>query len=167
MFTQVKYLILILLVASANYLPAQTNSSQYNFKQLNVQNGLSQNIVYQFLQDYKGYIWLGTHNGLTMYDGTRAVSFMHDEQNTNSLASNFITRILEDTNHQVWVGNEKGIDLFNRKNNTFSHYGVDRPGGEKDNTYCVPVGFGSPAELWFIDTKTKSIRTFNTKTKSS
>jgi signal transduction histidine kinase/ligand-binding sensor domain-containing protein len=167
MFTQVKYPLLILLVASANYLPAQTNSSQYNFKQLNVQNGLSQNIVYQFLQDYKGYIWLGTHNGLTMYDGTRAVSFMHDEQKNNSLASNFITRILEDTNHQVWVGNEKGIDLFNRNNNTFSHYGVDRPGGEKDNTYCVPVGFGSPAELWFIDTKTKSIRAFNTKTKSS
>ena len=167
MLTQIKYLLFFLLIALANYLPAQTNSPQYNFKQLNVQNGLAQNIVYHFLQDSKGYIWLGTHNGLTMYDGVRAISFMHDEQKNNSLASNFITRILEDADHQVWVGNEKGIDVFNRTNNTFSHFGVDRPGGEKDNTFCVPVAFVSPKEFWFIDTKTKSIRAFNTKTKSS
>jgi signal transduction histidine kinase/ligand-binding sensor domain-containing protein len=167
MRVKVKYLLLFLFIASANYSPAQTIGPQYNFKQLNVQNGLAQNIVYHFLQDSKGYIWLGTHNGLTMYDGVKAVSFMHDEQKTNSLASNFITRILEDSAHQVWIGNEKGIDLFNRNYNTFSHYGVDRPGGEKDNTYCVPMAFVSPGEFWFIDTKTKSIRAFNTKTKST
>ena len=167
MLSNIKYLSLFLFIASANYSSAQTNSPQYNFKQLNVQNGLAQNIVYHFLQDSKGYVWLGTHNGLTMYDGVKAVSFMHDEQKANSIASNFITRILEDTAHQVWIGNEKGIDLFNRSNNTFSHYGVDRPGGKKDDTYCVPMAFASPQEFWFIDSKTKSIRAFNTKTKSS
>ena len=136
--------------ASANYLSAQALNLQYNFKQLNVQNGLAQNIVYHFLQDSKGYIWLGTHNGLTMYDGARAVSFMHDEQKANSLSSNFITRILEDSAHEVWIGDEKGIDLFNRNNNTFSHYGVDRANGEKDNTFCVPVAFVTPEEFGLL-----------------
>src|SRR6478752_790637 len=134
----VKCLVIFLCFTPAGYLRAQTFNPQYNFKHLNVQNGLAQNIVYHFLQDSKGYVWIGTHNGLTMYDGVNAVSFMHDEQESNSLASNFITRIIEDEEHQVWIGNEKGIDLFNRSNNTFSHYGVSRDDGTIDDTYCVP-----------------------------
>src|SRR5205809_5259636 len=117
MLTNLKYLLLILFVSPANYLSAQALNLQYNFKQLNVQNGLAQNIVYHFLQDSRGYIWVGTQNGLAMFDGVTATSFIHDEQKSNSLASNFITRILEDTAHQIWIGNEKGIDLFNRSNN--------------------------------------------------
>ena len=167
MRNSIKNFLFFLSFISANYLSAQTFSPQYNFKQLNVQNGLAQNIVYHFLQDNKGYVWVGTHNGLSMYDGVSTVSFMHDEQKNNSLASNFITRIIEDEEHQVWIGNEKGIDLFNRSNNTFSHYGVSRDDGTIDDTYCVPMAFGSSTELWFIDPKTKSIRAFNTKTKVS
>src|ERR1700716_3722238 len=137
MHRTVKYLLIFLYFASTGYLRAQNFNPQYNFKQLNVQNGLAQNIVYHFLQDSRGYVWLGTRNGLTMYDGISPVNFLHDEQKNNSLASNFITRILEDSAHQLWIGNEKGIDLFNRNDNTFSHYGVDRPGGQRENTYCV------------------------------
>src|ERR1043166_8234871 len=161
------YLIICLCFASVSYLPAQTLNPQYNFKQLNVQNGLAQNIVYHFLQDSKGYVWLGTRNGLTQFNGTSTINFLHDDQKKNSIASTFITRILEDTAHQLWIGNEKGIDLFNRRDNTFDHYGVDRPGGKKEDTYCVPLAFVSPTDLWFIDPKTKSIRAFDTKTKSS
>jgi len=160
-------LLMIILIMSGVQTQAQSFSANYHFKHLNVQNGLTQNIVYHFLQDSKGYIWVGTHNGLTMYDGINATSFMHDEQKNNSLASNFITRILEDDEHQIWLGNEKGINLFNRSNNTFTLYGVDRPGGKKDFTYVVPMGFVSATEFWFIDTGTKSIRAFNTKTKMS
>ena len=93
----VKYLLIFLCLASANDLPAQNFNPQYNFKQLNVQNGLAQNIVYYFMQDNGGYMWLGTHNGLTMFDGTSTENFLHDDQKNNSLASNFITRILEDS----------------------------------------------------------------------
>jgi signal transduction histidine kinase/ligand-binding sensor domain-containing protein len=163
----IKYLVIFLCLASANYSSAQNFNPQYNFKQLNVQNGLVQNIVYYFLQDNRGYMWLGTHNGLTMFNGTSTSNFLHDDQNNNSLASNFITRILEDSANNLWIGNEKGIDLYNTSKKTFSHYGVDRPDGQKDNTYCVPLAFVSPTGLWFIDTKTKSIRLFDTKNKSS
>ena len=45
-------------------LQAQSFNPNYNFKHLNVQNGLTQNLVYHFLQDSRGYMWIGTHNGL-------------------------------------------------------------------------------------------------------
>ena len=37
---------------------AQKFNPYYNFKHLNVQNGLVQNIVYHFLQDSRGYMWI-------------------------------------------------------------------------------------------------------------
>lgn len=167
MLCRIRYISFLLCLFSVNELFSQSPKEQYNFKHLNVQSGLAQNIVYHFLQDSYGYMWLGTHNGLTMFDGVRATSFTNDEQKPNSLTSNFITRIIEDSAHNVWIGNEKGIDVFNRSNNTFSHFGVDRDSGIKENTFCVPISFVSAEEFWFIDTKTKSIRAFNLNTRTS
>ena len=148
-------------------LKAQSFTPNYNFKHLNVQNGLTQNIVYHFLQDSRGYMWIGTHNGLSLYDGIRTINFLHDDQNNKSIARNFISGILEDSSQQIWVSNENGIELYNRSNNSFTHFGVDRPGGIKDYTYCQLLGFTSANELWFLDTKTRSVQALNTITKNT
>ena len=145
-------------------LAAQPFNRNHNFKHLNVQNGLVQNIAYHFLQDNHGFMWIGTHNGLTMYDGVRTINFLHNDQDARSIAGNFITGIFEDSAHRVWIGNENGIDVHVRSTNSFIHYGVDRPDGKKDNTYCAILGFISMKELWFLDTKTRSIRSLNTET---
>lgn len=160
-------LIIIIIILIGSDLKSQSFNPGYNFKHLNVQNGLTQNIVYHFLQDSHGYMWIGTHNGLTLYDGIRTINFLHNEQDSTSVSGSFITRILEDSAQQIWIGNENGIDLYNRADNAFIHFGVDRPDGTKENTYCEPLGFVSANDLWFLDTKTKSIRSLNTKTKST
>src|ERR1700719_2493852 len=103
---------------------AQPFNPYYNFKHLNVENGLAQNVVYHFLQDSRGYMWLGTRNGVTVYDGTRTIIFQHDDQDKKSISGNFITRILEDSNHSVWIGNDAGIDRYNPTENNFTHYGI-------------------------------------------
>lgn len=144
----------------------QAFNPNYNFKQLNVQNGLTQNIVYHFLQDSRGYMWIGTQNGLSLYDGVRTTNFLHKEQDSSSIGGNFISSILEDSSQQVWIGNENGIDLYRRPDNSFRHFPVDRPNGVKDKTYCVLLGFISASELWFLDTKTRSVRSFNITTKT-
>ena len=143
----------------------QNFNPYYNFKQLNVQNGLVQNIVYHFLQDSRGYIWLGTRNGITLFDGIHPINFQHADNNKNSLAGNFITRILEDSNHTVWIGNDAGIDRFNQTDNSFTHFGIPSANGRKVNTYCVLLGFANAHDLWFIDVSSKAIKIFNTATK--
>jgi nitrate/nitrite-specific signal transduction histidine kinase len=54
------FLLLFLWPALKHPLAAQSSGNRYNFKHLNVQNGLAQNIVYHFLQDKRGYMWVGT-----------------------------------------------------------------------------------------------------------
>ena len=144
----------------------QNFNPYYNFKQLNVQNGLVQNIVYHFLQDSRGYIWLGTRNGVTLFDGIRSIKFQHADDDKNSLTGNFITRILEDSNHTVWIGNNTGIDRFNQTDNSFTHFGIPSADGHKENTYCVLLGFANAHDLWFIDANARAIKIFNTDTKT-
>ena len=144
---------------------AQQFNPYYNFKHLNVENGLANNIVYHFLQDSRGYMWLGTRNGITLYDGIRAISFLHDDQNKKSISGNFITRILEDSNHSIWIGNNAGIDLFNKTENNFIHFSIPAADGHLEDTYCVLLGFANSNDLWFLETSTKAIKVFNTQTK--
>jgi signal transduction histidine kinase/ligand-binding sensor domain-containing protein len=141
---------------------AQNFNPHYNFKQLNVQNGLAQNIVYHFLQDSRGYLWMGTRNGITLFDGVRTITFQHEENNKKSIAGNFITRILEDSSHVVWIGNDAGIDRFNQADNSFSHYAIPTADGHLENSYCVLLGFTNKNDLWFIDPNSKTIKIFNT-----
>ncbi len=146
---------------------AQPVNAKYNFKHLNVQEGLAQNEVYHFLQDGRGYMWIGTHNGLTLFDGTKTTNFLNIEKDSLSIAGTFITSILEDSSQQIWIGNENGINRYNRGSNNFTHFAVDRPGGKKDTTYCVLLGFNAANELWFLDTRTRTVRSLNTVSKKT
>src|SRR5436309_2826767 len=99
----VRFVIIISTVAASFDLKGQSFNPGYNFKHLNVQNGLTQNIVYHFLQDSRGYMWIGTHNGVTLFDGTSAINFLHNEKDSTSIARNFISSIVEDSTQQVWI----------------------------------------------------------------
>jgi len=145
-----------------SFTQSNPNAANHNFKHINVQNGLVQNIVYHFLEDSRGYMWFGTHNGVSFHDGNRAWNFLHDPRVTSSIAGTFITSIREDSSQQVWIGNENGIDRFDRSSLSFTHFGVDRGNGVKVNTYCVALGFVNSGELWFLDTETKALRSLNT-----
>jgi len=163
--TIIACLIIPVAIGSVNcFAQEQPFTPSYNFKHLNVQNGLTQNIVYHFLQDSRGYMWIGAHNGMNLYDGTRIINFLPDENKKGSIGGDFINSLLEDSSQRIWIGNESGIDLYNRATNSFTHFGVDRPDGTKENTYCVALGFVSADELWLLETKTRSIRSLNTKT---
>jgi len=166
MQTRLPGIILIFIFSAVSLCCAGQNfNPYYNFKQLNVQNGLAQDIVYHFLQDSRGYLWLGTRNGITLFDGIRTINFQHDDQHPYTLAGNTITRILEDSNRVIWIGNDAGIDQFNQGDNSFTHYGIPMADGHKENVYCVLLGFTNAYDLWFIDASSKAFKIFNTKTK--
>lgn len=44
--------------------------TQFHFRHYNIENGVSSNNISTLFQDQKGYIWIGTENGLNRFDVT-------------------------------------------------------------------------------------------------
>lgn len=54
-----------------------------NFKKLNMQDGLADNSVYSIFKDRDGFVWFGTGDGLSRYDGKNIRNFTSDKYNLN------------------------------------------------------------------------------------
>ncbi|EAY30524.1 two-component system sensor histidine kinase/response regulator, hybrid, putative [Microscilla marina ATCC 23134] len=77
---------------------------QFNVKHYTTDNGLPHNIGYGLLQDRKGYIWIGTDDGLARFDGKSFKVYRTDD----GLLSNYIIDIVEDRQGVLWLGSWKG-----------------------------------------------------------
>ena len=55
------------------------------FEQIAQDDGLSQSTGRCILQDHKGFLWIGTENGLNKYDGAAITIFRHDPDDPRSL----------------------------------------------------------------------------------
>ncbi len=82
-------------------------------EKLSVENGLSQNTVNVVLQDSKGYLWIGTNNGLNKYDGVKFHNYFSQINDTTSLSSNNINHIFEDSEKYLWISTRFGLNRFN------------------------------------------------------
>jgi len=74
------------------------------FEHLTIEDGLSQNAGLAIFQDSRGYLWVGSQDGLNRYDGYSFKIFKHDPDDPNSLSHNGILAIAEDTDASIWIG---------------------------------------------------------------
>lgn len=102
-----KFLLLFLLsVACWLSLPARQPSLY--FDRLTTQDGLSHNKVNCMLRDRRGFMWLGTNDGLNRYDGHNFVVFQHKPGDTTTISGNIINDILEDEQGVLWIATADG-----------------------------------------------------------
>jgi signal transduction histidine kinase/DNA-binding response OmpR family regulator len=93
--------------ASAQLIPPD------KIKSLTTDDGLPQGFITGFVQDAKGFVWIGTHDGFARYDGRSVKSFRHDEADSTSLSSNIIDRVTLDHENHIWLEYENGqTDVF-------------------------------------------------------
>ncbi|RDY23680.1 histidine kinase [Romboutsia maritimum] len=109
------------------------------FKNLTIENGLSQSSVETLIQDSKGYIWLGTNDGLNRYDGYNFKVYKHDEDNPNSIINNYIISIEEDKNGNIWVGTADGLSKINSKDDSITNYTNSKDKGNLSNSNICDI----------------------------
>jgi Signal transduction histidine kinase len=78
------------------------------FERLTTENGLSHNKINCFLQDTRGFIWIGTEDGLNRYDGRTFTIFRNEPGNAASLSGNIVTDIIEDKDQRLWIATADG-----------------------------------------------------------
>lgn len=93
-----------------------------SFRNLSVKDGLTSNVVQCLYQDSRGFIWIGTVNGLNRYDGVNFKQYTQGINKQKSLPSNSINNLCEDKSGNIWIGTLYGLARLNPTTATFTHY---------------------------------------------
>ena len=78
-------------------------------RHLTAESGIANNTIRSIYQDSKGFIWLGTLNGLNRYDGHSFLTFRPKEGDTLSLPDHRIFNVEEDSHGLLWISTESDI----------------------------------------------------------
>lgn len=89
------------------------------FSHVTSAQGLSQTNVVFIAQDYRGFIWVSTGNGLNKFDGYKVKVYKYDPKDTTSISSNNVHWVYEDREKNLWVATSKGLCRYDRSNDWF------------------------------------------------
>ncbi len=98
---------------------------EVEFSRLTSDDGLSHSTARRIIQDSKGFIWIGTQQGLNRFDGYKFEVFNYDPEDSRSLSSGWIYDIFEDRDGQIWIATDDGLNLFDERTKTFQHFRHD------------------------------------------
>jgi ligand-binding sensor domain-containing protein len=115
-------LVVILLLSCAPvFLPAQ---EPVHFSHLTRKNGLPSNRIFCVIQDYNGYVWIGTDNGLARFDGRNTTVFRHDRNDSTSVIDICISALFETRDSLLLIGAIDGLSMYDPSTNTFTGYSI-------------------------------------------
>ena len=93
-------------------------SYSHNLKQITNRDGLSNSSVICLFQDSERFLWVGTYDGLNMYDGRDIYVYKPHVNSQKSLSSNVIREIIETKDQCLWVNTKWGLNKLSRKKNS-------------------------------------------------
>ncbi len=93
---------------------------QSKLTHLSIDDGLSQNGAFAIAQDNKGFMWIGTKDGLNKYDGYSFTVFNHNPYDSTTLSSNSVRALYNDSRGILWIITSKGeLNFMDSKTEIF------------------------------------------------
>jgi signal transduction histidine kinase/ligand-binding sensor domain-containing protein len=121
---QLRYLLLTALSLSV-YSNSYGQPKLLQFKHLTVADGLSSSSVESILQDNRGFMWLGTPDGVNRYDGVNIITYKNIWSDSSSLLSDYVRTIYEDRKKNLFIGTSGGLNLYDRESDNFINFRND------------------------------------------
>lgn len=84
----------------------------YALKTYTIADGLPSKNTTATFKDKRGFIWVGTENGLCRFDGYNFKNFSHNAGDPRSISNNFINTITEDQRGRLWIGTMDGLNVM-------------------------------------------------------
>ncbi len=140
---------LLFSVFFSGILSVSGQNSDISFETFTISDGLSQSWITCVMQDSRGFLWVGTQDGLNRYDGYSFETYRHDPHDEYSISSNFIQTIVEDSRGNIWVGTQAGLNVFDNIGNNFQTFQSDRSNSRSiSNNNIHSVYEDSDNNLW-------------------
>lgn len=107
-----------------------------SFNYLTTDNGLSQFTVYALYNDEWGQIWIGTRDGLNVYNGNRIKTYKEEKGNPTTLLGRTVRRICGNGKGLIYVLTTEGVSELDMKTETFTHISDKQKEWMTAITYC-------------------------------
>lgn len=140
-----KYKILFFLLC-ANFFNMVAQDSGLYFEQINDNEDFSQSMISSMVQSKKGFIWIGTENGLFRYDAYNFYRYIRDKESSGSLSNNHVNVIFEDSSENLWIGTNHGVNRYNKNADNFIQIDVSTTKGGK--SYISSFAEDGHKNLW-------------------
>jgi hypothetical protein len=89
----------------------------FTFNRISTEDGigLASNVIYTTYQDPKGFLWVGTANGLQRFDGSKFIQYSTGNEKEASLPVSDLTQIISAGNNSLWLAfsNKMEFGIFN------------------------------------------------------
>ena len=102
-----------------------------HFSHLTRENGLPSNRIRCVLQDFQGYIWIGTDNGLVRFDGRNITTFREERNDPNSVIDICFNALFETRDSLLLIGAMDGLSVYDPFARTFTGYSFYSKGNSR------------------------------------
>lgn len=147
---------------------SQSFGQQYEFTNYTINDGLSQSVVNCVFQDSRGFLWIGTQNGLNRFDGEAFDVYCYNPFDSSSISNNWIYAITEDLDGNLWIGTKGGLNKYLFKQNKFQHLDYQTDYLHDVTSYCYDnvclsngtILINTPPVISFYDPATENFTHF-------
>jgi ligand-binding sensor domain-containing protein/signal transduction histidine kinase len=103
------------------------SAGQVRFRVLDEPRGLPQSSVSAIVQDSRGYVWLGTQDGLARFDGHEFRVMRRDALDPASLADSYVQALAISADDVLWIGSpSRGLSRLDLRSLELQRYSGDR-----------------------------------------
>lgn len=149
MTKQIRHIITALLLLLTSLVAFQAFGADVRFRNIQTQNGLSNDDVNCIFKDSHGFMWFGTASGLNRYDGYAVKIFHSQRPDTTALRDNYVQNIQEDTHGNFWICAGDTYSVYNPVNECFTWFGFNE--ARKLGLPAEPrLIFIQGKKIWFV-----------------
>ena len=112
-------------------------------------HSLASNLIRKVFIDYKGNLWVGTQDGLSLfhYDKDNFTNFKHVPEDPSSLADNTVFDIYHDSDNNLLISTDTGLQKYQYETQSFSQ--VPLKGSMEQAASIKTIAQDSNGNYWF------------------
>lgn len=94
-------------------------NTDYIVRNFSVNQGLAHKTVICMMQDKDGFVWIGTTNGLSRFDGYSFKNYFHSNTDSTSMNGIGVWAIAEGLDGKIWISTNEGLEYFDKEKEVF------------------------------------------------